>query len=510
MTSTTEYPTETHIYALEMLSNGLSDAYPSDCVYNLIGYYRVVLDVPEDWRDVDSVRDVVDIVYDIGIEWATMPRKVTDFKEIAFLTCSCTEEELQEENGWHQYGMEIADSSKDMSPPGLYLLQLALQGPQDLHTWTQSYWSTERLPKVENVHKRKRWPRSIKSLLPHGPENTIRSLIFLLRIDVQSDILIAVMFSLAVCIGICHPCILPYLVRSHTLLELGIVDSIESIGSRITQLTNEKSEEEKPWIMLLNKLTLIGQIVHDLYMHYMDDRQHLLFLGRHHEFYVACGRAMEICIGLDGASIPETCREYAQRQAKECAYLFRSIGGMIYSRFEETRSVEIYPKAKEIFVFQAFTLTQSPDMHVWARFLRTFYRLAMRRRCSAPGCIDTPLEGCLKFCTGCMRVPYCSRACQRRAWTHEEIAHRSICRQVRLLCLRFKLPRSGKAFLKIIEQEHKALPADCSWVPIAEDIEIHFLNITRFEIPTPRKVIPTLRHLLLTLLCSLSTRDRMV
>jgi hypothetical protein len=116
MTSTAEYPTESHLYALEMLSNGLSDACPSDCVYNLIGYYCVVLDVPEDWRDVDSVRDVVDIVYDIGIEWATMHRKVTGLKEIAFLTCSCTEEE---ENGWHQHGMEIADRSKNPSHPGL-------------------------------------------------------------------------------------------------------------------------------------------------------------------------------------------------------------------------------------------------------------------------------------------------------------------------------------------------------------------------------------------------------
>lgn len=69
--------------------------------------------------------------------------------------------------------------------------------------------------------------------------------------------------------------------------------------------------------------------------------------------------------------------------------------------------------------------------------------------CRRIGCrrITTDIGRALFVCGGCRRFRYCSRDCQKRAWTHEVVAHRRICRTVALLCGRQTMP-SGSDLMR--------------------------------------------------------------
>jgi hypothetical protein len=49
------------------------------------------------------------------------------------------------------------------------------------------------------------------------------------------------------------------------------------------------------------------------------------------------------------------------------------------------------------------------------------------QRCTAPNCLTTLADRRLKLCLGCRRVKYCSRRCQKKAWSHSDVGHRSVC-----------------------------------------------------------------------------------
>jgi hypothetical protein len=53
--------------------------------------------------------------------------------------------------------------------------------------------------------------------------------------------------------------------------------------------------------------------------------------------------------------------------------------------------------------------------------------LEASQRCAAPTCLMTAADGRLRLCLGCRRMSYCSRRCQKRAWTHSQVGHRTVC-----------------------------------------------------------------------------------
>jgi hypothetical protein len=76
----------------------------------------------------------------------------------------------------------------------------------------------------------------------------------------------------------------------------------------------------------------------------------------------------------------------------------------------------------------------------WVHLALLMHHVETRQRCAAPVCIFTRMEGSLQRCAGCRRVPYCSRICQKRAWTHASLPHRSLRALLREVCAHSEIP----------------------------------------------------------------------
>ncbi|KAJ7590747.1 hypothetical protein C8J56DRAFT_541199 [Mycena floridula] len=76
--------------------------------------------------------------------------------------------------------------------------------------------------------------------------------------------------------------------------------------------------------------------------------------------------------------------------------------------------------------------------------------------CFAPGCHETSINTGRRFskCSGCLRVSYCSKECQTRAWSHESLPHKSVCKVVRKVVTVIELPDKPDAYKKV----HRMLP----------------------------------------------------
>jgi hypothetical protein len=62
-----------------------------------------------------------------------------------------------------------------------------------------------------------------------------------------------------------------------------------------------------------------------------------------------------------------------------------------------------------------------------------FIRFANDHRCYAPACSETFASAGRKFghCTGCGRIPHCSKACLAQVWKYATVPHKSICKKFR-------------------------------------------------------------------------------
>ncbi len=81
------------------------------------------------------------------------------------------------------------------------------------------------------------------------------------------------------------------------------------------------------------------------------------------------------------------------------------------------------------------------ENHFWMAY-RLILQVTISDRCHSPGCSETFTNAGRKFqfCSGCLRVPYCSKKCQVRAWKLDKAPHKIICPLVREFSDRTRLP----------------------------------------------------------------------
>jgi hypothetical protein len=59
--------------------------------------------------------------------------------------------------------------------------------------------------------------------------------------------------------------------------------------------------------------------------------------------------------------------------------------------------------------------------------INSLIQMRTSQRCCAPTCLNTVADRRLQVCAGCIMVYYCSRRCQKRGWTHEQVGHGPWC-----------------------------------------------------------------------------------
>jgi hypothetical protein len=107
------------------------------------------------------------------------------------------------------------------SPP-FHTLLLLILSPSEKRDFV--FDSAFALHKMHRLSRWQVWPPSVQTLLPHGPEGTIRALIQLFHIDMPLSHYAILYITLGRTIRLVHPLVLPYIVTSTTFLFHGVLE----------------------------------------------------------------------------------------------------------------------------------------------------------------------------------------------------------------------------------------------------------------------------------------------
>jgi hypothetical protein len=93
-----------------------------------------------------------------------------------------------------------------------------------------------------------------------------------------------------------------------------------------------------------------------------------------------------------------------------------------------TRGVFAFPHSTHADLLGSDVAQGRPQSPLKARITNGISSLIASQRCTAPACLNTVADGRLRACGECTHMRYCSRTCQKRAWTNPRAPHRVLCK----------------------------------------------------------------------------------
>jgi hypothetical protein len=379
--------------ALDTLRKGLSEPYPTDCVFTLIGCLHSLS--PDDLDVSTSDHRPLVISYAVSTittRWATYPRSVESVKRIAGMSCKCADVELQN-NQWHAEGNAFYARMRRESI-GLYFAHLTLMDLERLFR--------RRGPKhVRALHKMARqecWPRFPRDVISHGLEDTYRGLLSWLSFKLQPDMIGTINLDIQSLANLCQSTVIPYLVTSTNFLEGDYVCLVETLISWSSDRSDTEALANKyPRVNYL--LLPIARIAHDAIAEGMNEVQRSFFARPDFHFLMATGRAVDLCFRMI-AFFKQSRNSDQEYQAWMAVGYLGQVGARIYEISARARTVRVSDRARSGFEGSLKFMKNPRD-----RLLRALFRLTGCRTCMSPGCANVVLEGRIQCCAGCLRVP---------------------------------------------------------------------------------------------------------
>jgi hypothetical protein len=328
-----------------------------------------------------------------------------------------------------------------------------------------------RTMRIDRIRKRKTWPRSIEEILPYGPEDTVRGLLGWLPSETcyYGADPASVLRMVHLILRFTRPLTLPYVLTSHTFISKGIqaplANACKTLESsrRDPEQPDYSAEQEAYDVMLA-----VMNVMDDLVMLWTDEAQYHTLMGhRADQLRTLCARARDLPIWFN--SHPDIV----------CT---RSAGGMDNHGAGMRRSHWVELQATSADEPKPVPNTAA----TWKTLTRLIHRIYISQRCASPECTNTFANaGPFRYCSGCKRVSYCSRRCQKVGWSHPVVPHRAICMTLRRFC------EALGCLLKLSISTTYPQPVSYD-EEAARSILQHFLSQTQFALAHSRAYIPLL------------------
>jgi hypothetical protein len=430
---------DTRLLVLQSVLEALGDPLKLNlCVYSLLGGIATLEELLED----DAAGVLVDAFRDAAVWWLTAPRTRTEMDKLRLsLRCSCNEgdlrtpsiEQFMHRSGQHHFGKSTHTLPSQALLVGLLLPLTELQSIlQNKSHGLKFHTLGARRKSAGGFGRTPPWPRSSRQLLPHGPESSIRGLTGWLREDANEGVRLHIYSALNSLMSLGATIILPHLVTSPTYVRFMLNGLQEDYQKLLrARLSNEDRNDYVKRIIIGGKI-LVSFAGPGQYLP-------LSYISQHFpsELLVWIDRLISL---MDAAMVdPSAYNTTASKHHLEATREeFIRLARVTYvvnetAQPERIRNALAIKSLREELV----PVCWGP----WPRLLQTLHDLRHVRHCTAPGCDGSgPVR--LRYCTGCLRLPYCSRECQRKAWRHT-VAHRDICSTLRTICTQFNLTRKG-------------------------------------------------------------------
>jgi hypothetical protein len=281
------------------------------------------------------------------------------------------------------------------------------------------------------------WPQTPNHMLPHGAEGTIRGIIAWTTIDcgIDNESFVRTIKAL---LESAYPLVLPYVVSSRSLVSHLIISVLE----HACWLSPDHPSSPTYGVSVTVMSRLMKHCVDtmsSLVRGWLDEHQRCFMIGDNAaRLLLAYERAWRTC----SKHIPQGREPGSNAERHDRAWLQENMGnieGLAYTLLHD------FPELKGVLhPLVELRFRSARPTHTWEKFFLLALRLSTAYRCASPNC--TRVFGGspgFKYCGGCQRIMYCSPQCQKAAWTHHAVPHRSVCQLLRSMCAKNAVSKHG-------------------------------------------------------------------
>jgi hypothetical protein len=407
------------------------------------------------------------------IRWIAYRRTIAELRGLMDLACSCSP--LERRAVWHTRSQVFSSQAADAgdSPFASCLEQgvnlLAAFVDTRRHSNKDIARPNHMPMRHDKIPVRTQWPNDIEEILPYGAENTIRSIALWLHLDMDAIVLELFVKTLESIFDLTSPLTLPYIITSDTLKLQGILPIMDSAcrGLEMDSSTGFLHSETFRFNCRVNSIMLLRTTSRILFKtsivgcNYIQRR--IMFESCAKEVVDLCKRAAKALV--------DNSAHFDSKNTKDASEIDPYL-----TEFHDLL-------AQEAALWQG--VRPAPDSivdftTVWRRTLENINHRLYAHRCSSPECAKTFLDTWpFKYCGVCRVDVYCSRRCQKVAWAHPIVPHRSICAIVRRLCVKNRLPRTHAMLLLRVED-----PPTTFEEGLARLVLKQYADQTQYEIAT--------------------------
>jgi hypothetical protein len=477
--------TATFRYWCKSLIASLENA---DCILLSLGWMAMVLkSTMLSAEDNPFSTRLMYATYSACFKWLTLPRSDRALMDLCNFRCLCTPSQMQ--LPMHEAGLDVIPKAV-VARPFAALLSCILEPFAKVDSEYDDFG--QYAYRVHTLPRRRMWPRSVTSVLPHGPEGTVRAFLRILATDIPPASRGEVYVALCRILRLCGPLVAPLLIRS-SFFARHAIDVMRDLRLEPESHVQGKLDSDHNFEVITCIKDFVG-LMSEIVGRSTSEAERVAF----HSLAPASTLASYAhCIDIYGlaqtiVNAPSTRQHYQKHPLSWSSILvpiirqFMLIGAKLCNDCPSAARAEISVAAKKLVLERLRSDTATKKLA--EQFMFLMQHLEIRQRCGAPGCVKTRADGRLRCCTGCRRVMYCSRACQKAAWRHT-IAHRDVCQAIPLLCLAMEIPEQGIFdFMKDFREGE--LRTDPTHEGLYQQVLDHFAKLTSYELKTSREGMP--------------------
>jgi hypothetical protein len=406
---------------------------PETCVYTLIGVLSALIDVNDlegPRRDIrpELYRACKD-AFSLAFAWISQPRSLSSLKQLQDMKCACQRDTRFARNDamWHKLGRMdyekkwCLEQAPEQTPPISAILIITLCPLFNLY-------EQQDIPRLRELEKRTTWPTSVLQILPHGPEATVRGLLVWFKLKNSARMNIALLETLHMLSTVCTARVIPCMTLSSSFLMGGITDTINDIQTKTERLMSEGHMDVGWMHRSIHDMLFLSRFINRLLVCDMDLNQKQVFLHSYSSRLLqaltygdhACALFEGIISYLTSSPTPDTppVDPSLSHNIAVIRAVYADLAAMIFVDFltPDDPPVPMSPEFEaNILPVIRDVLADEQEGVMRSAFL-AMYRLGHYERCWALHCPRTAADSKLRHCSGCLRVSYCSRKCQKRAW----------------------------------------------------------------------------------------------
>jgi hypothetical protein len=454
------------------------------CIMDHIGSVNLVGQMPKPTTAGDrrSIREA----YRTCFTWLTRPRDSQELLELSQGQCSCGSGVSTVPS--HRTGLEVMEQSGPSFGQPFFVLagQILRLFCTNLDA-KQITGVQETRQRVHRLHQSQNWPGTWQEMLPHGPKGTMFALFSLLDANPTTRLRYSAMSVIGRIVRYCHPLVAPILICSHRMVIATITASVRECQQIFTRQTTSDIPDLQALVMMKDCLTSIAVLLLGLFQFSHETQRTMFHVEGGIYLFKSYSAAALLCRTLAEKN-RFLLRESVRAQSSAILEKLALLGGWMYDDYPDSRKQKIDASLVDLFDQQSSRQIYPQD-HTWALLLGLLHYLEVWQQCAAPGCSYTLVDGPLRRCAGCVRVAYCSRACQKRAWKHA-IPHRNVCSVLAQLQKKFRPPYHNVYFWDVPEE----LVNSSAELALADSALDHFARLVKYNMEILSELAVTRRH----------------